>query len=125
MTLHAAVWGRLGRDPTEIETATGTRMATASIAVVLDARGPHGETEAIEWVDVIAFAHLADELLRHRQGDTLTASGRLQVRLWVDREGRERRTLQIVADSLVSARTVRPASRPRGDGPQSRPVRCG
>lgn len=80
MTLHAAVRGHLGRDPMEIDTATGTRMATASVAVVLDARGPDGEAEATEWCDVVAFARLADELLRHRQGDTLSVSGRLQVR---------------------------------------------
>jgi hypothetical protein len=30
---------------------------------------------------VLAFNRVADELLRHRQGDTLAASGRLQMRI--------------------------------------------
>ncbi|HEX2796054.1 MAG TPA: single-stranded DNA-binding protein [Immundisolibacter sp.] len=57
---------------------------------------------------IVAFGKLADLLLRHAKGDLLSASGRMQVRRWTDTDGTGREQLQLVADALVSARTVRP-----------------
>lgn len=38
----------------------------------------------------------------------MSASGRVQVRRWTDTDGTGREQLQVVADALVPARTVRP-----------------
>jgi single-strand DNA-binding protein len=114
--MQIAAHGRLGQDPKEITTKTGTKMAVATIAVTLDTRGEDQETE---WFGLVAFGKLAESLLRHKRGDMLSASGRVQINTWTTDGGEQRRQFQIVADSVVSARTVRPGGgkrRSQGQG---------
>ncbi|MEQ1955325.1 single-stranded DNA-binding protein [Mesorhizobium sp. CN2-181] len=99
--MHSAIHGRLGRDPNQITTKTGTAMATAPVAVTLD-----GETL---WVRVVAFNKLAEILLRHMKGEMVSVSGRCQLSKWTDQSGTPRETLEVIADSLISARSVRPS----------------
>ena len=105
--MQAAAYGRLGGDPREIATRTGTKMAVASIAVDLDDGRGDGDAGPF-WLNIIAFGRVADTLLRHSCGDLLSASGRLQINRYIARDGSEREQLQLVADSIVSARSVRP-----------------
>jgi single-strand DNA-binding protein len=64
-----------------------------------------------QWVGVVAFGRCAEDLLRHDKGELVSVSGRVQVNRWAGSDGEEREQLQVVADSIVSARTVRPAGR--------------
>jgi single-strand DNA-binding protein len=73
--MQMAVHGRLGGDPKEITTRTGTTMAVDTIAVKLNTRSEEQETE---WLGLVAFAKTAEALLRHKRGDMLSASGRVQ-----------------------------------------------
>ena len=52
--MQAAIHGRLGQDPKEITTKTGTKMAVASIAVTMDTRNEEQETE---WFGLVAFGN--------------------------------------------------------------------
>lgn len=111
MSLQASAYGRLGGAPRAIETRSGNPMTVATLA--MDA----GEEDGPQlWLGIVAFGKLADLLLRHAKGDLLSASGRVQVRRCTDADGTGREQLQLVADALVSARTVRPggAKRPAG-----------
>lgn len=112
MSAALAAYGRLGADPRAVETRSGKAMTMATLAVDLgEADGPP------LWLGIVAFGRLADELQRHRKGDMVSASGRLQVRHWTDTAGTAREQWQVVADALVSARTVRPGRKARtGDG---------
>ena len=114
-----AVYGRLGSDPREHSTRTGKAMTTASLAVNVPDRSRDADegAEATLWLHVTAFGRVAESLARHAKGDPVSASGRLQFSRWTDREGDEREQWAIVADALVSARTVRPrGGRRKGDG---------
>jgi len=103
MSMQAAVYGRIGQDPRSIETKSGKTMALTSIAVNI------GEgDDATLWMGVVAFGKVADELLRHGKGDLISASGRVQRNTWTQ-NGEKREQLQVVADAVISARTVRPA----------------
>lgn len=104
MSLHASAYGRLGGDPREISTKSGKAMAVGTLAVDVGDESPL-------WVGLVAFGRLAEQLLRHVKDDPLSASGRVQVRRWTDTDGTGREQLQLVADALVSARTVRPGGR--------------
>ncbi len=106
MTAHLSVYGRLGYDPKALETRNGKPMAAATIAVEI---GPLGEGEPL-WLGLLAFGRIADDLLRHQKGDLLSAFGRVQRHTWTARDGEEREQLQIIAEGIVSARTVRPGS---------------
>ncbi len=110
MTAHLALYGRLGRDPHAIETRTGKPMAAANIAVEI---GRSGEGEPL-WLGILAFGHVAEDLLRHRKGDLLSAFGRVQRHTWTTNDGEAREQLQIIAESVISARTVRPGDADTG-----------
>ena len=104
MTVQIAVYGRLARDPVEIQTKTGTAMAASTLAVnVPDREQETGESTL--WLSVVAFGKLADQLRKHRKGDLLSASGRLELDHYQDKE-----QWKCLCDNLVSARTVRPGS---------------
>lgn len=106
MSASMAVYGRLGGEPRAIETKSGKAMTVATLAVDI------GDADAPPlWLGLVAFGRLADELLRHHKGDTLSASGRVQVRQYTGSDGAQREQWQVVADALVSARTVRPGAR--------------
>lgn len=111
MTMQAAIHGRLGKDPQPIATKTGTPMASASVAVDVSAR----DQEAVLWVRITAFGRTAEDLLRHQKGDMVSAAGRLELQRWTSNDGTQREQWQMVADALVSARTVRP----RGGKPRT------
>ena len=67
------------------------------------------------WLGILAFGNVADDLLGQNKGDLISVSGRIQRNTWVTPAGEKREQLQIVADSIMSSRTVRP----RGGGKRS------
>lgn len=107
----ASVYGRLGQDPRNIDTSSGKSMAVTSVAVDVQERG--NENPDPEWLGLVAFGGQADKLLQHEKGECVAVSGRVQRNRWTDRDGNEREQLQVVVDSLVSARTVRPGNKRR------------
>ena len=114
-----AVYGRLGSDPREHVTSKGGAMATARLAVNVPDRTQGAEGGATEtlWLRVTAFGRVADDLLLCAKGEPLSASGKLQVSRYQARDGETREQWEIVADAVVSARTVRPrGGRRKGDG---------
>ena len=107
MSSQIAIHGRLGVEPVQRTSAKGTLWATASVAVSIDTSQQDGEP-VTEWFNLIAFGRVAESLCRHRKGDMLSAGGKLQLNTWKDKNsGAERRQWQVVADSVISARTVR------------------
>ncbi|AVA22489.1 single-stranded DNA-binding protein [Rhizobium sp. NXC24] len=115
LMMHAAAYGRLGQDPRSISTQSGKPMAAASMAVAV------GEQDAPPlWISILAFGRVAEDLLRLQKGDMVSASGRVQRSTWTTNDGEKREQLQIVADSLVSSRTVRPngGGRKQSDRPR-------
>jgi single-strand DNA-binding protein len=107
MTMQIAAYGRLGQDPRAIETTTGNTMAVGSVAV--DMSNARDEDAPPLWLGIVAFGKQAEALLRHSKGDLVSVSGRAQMNRYTTRDGEEREQLQVVSDSLMSARIVRPA----------------
>ena len=114
MSAQLAATGRLGRDPRSIPTRTGKAMAAVSLAVEVPCRN-EGEDGATLWVDVLGFGRVADDLLRHSRGDSVSVFGRLALNRFQSSGGEARETWQVVADAVVSVRTVAPSERRRGE----------
>lgn len=119
MSAQIAAYGRLGADPVQRQSQNGKEWATASIAVAI----AEDEDRPPLWFGIVAFGRMAETLCRHSKGDLVSVSGRLQLNRWQDRDGNGREQLQIVADALVSTRTVRPGgggarARTKPDGAQ-------
>ena len=110
--IHASVYGRLGSDPVPRAISGDKVMVTTSMAV--DA-ARHGEDAQTLWLDVVAFGKIGDLLMRHAKGDLLSVMGTVTQRGYIAKDGNERKSLSIVAQAIVSART----SRPGGGGRKS------
>ncbi len=57
---------------------------------------------------MLAFGKQAELLAGHHKGDMVSASGQLQLNRWKTQDGTQRETHQLIADTLISAKTVRP-----------------
>ena len=104
--IHASIYGRLAKDTQERTTASGKPMAIASLAV--DATPNNAETEETVWVSVLAFGKQAETMARHKKGEMIAATGRFTQSRWTGKDGQERTSLNLIVDTIVSSRTVRP-----------------
>ena len=123
MTAQIAAYGRLARDPRQHETTSGKPMTTGTIAVEVELRERGAETAAETlWLQVCAFGRQADDLAAMAKGEPVSLTGRLQLSRYQTREGEDRESWQCIADSVVSARSVRPkgGGRRRDDGSGTR-----
>jgi single-strand DNA-binding protein len=101
--IRASIHGRLGNDPVQRETRGGRAMVTASIAVNV---AKPGDEPATEWFSLAAFGKAAEALAQHGKGDLLSAMGPLTRSTFQGRDGEERTSWSLVAESLISVRTV-------------------
>lgn len=104
MSAQIAAYGRLGSDPVQRQSQSGNPWATSSLAVQI----AEGDDAPPQWFQLVAFGRTAETLAKHAKGDLVSVSGRLQLNRWRDREGQDREGLQIVAETVLSARSVRP-----------------
>ncbi|HBW8424890.1 TPA: single-stranded DNA-binding protein [Klebsiella pneumoniae] len=67
--------------------------------------------EVTFWLGVVAFGKQADALAGHVKGDLVSVAGAMQVNQWAGKDGGTQQGYQVVADSVISARTVRPGGK--------------
>jgi len=111
MTAQIAAHGRLVADVQSKPTSNGSTMAFGRMAVSLPCHGAECG-EAPFWLAVVAFGKQAEALARHGKGEMISVSGVMQISQWTGQDGGTLQGYQVVADSVVSARTVRPGGRP-------------
>lgn len=118
----SSVYGRLVFAPRELATKTGTRMVSARVAVDVTGRG---DPETF-WLDVLAFGANAELLAAHIKGEMIAATGKVTLSRYV-KDGTEREQYQLVADAIMSTRTVRPSGGKRAAKPEQgvEPSRAG
>lgn len=107
MSAQLSAHGRLVADVQLRQTGKGTPMAFTRMAVSLPCHRAEEGQETF-WLAVVAFGRIADALARHKKTDMLSVSGVMQITHWAGQDGIKQTGYQIVADSVVSARTVRP-----------------
>ena len=115
MSAQLAAHGRLARDPCTRETKGGVSMTTATIAMCFETRGGEGD-EGTLWPQIVGFGRQADDLARHRQGEVLSPSGRLQLSRYTASASEVCDGWQVIDDSVASSRTVRPGGGRRSGG---------
>jgi single-strand DNA-binding protein len=98
------VIGNVGRDPELRYTANGKSMVTFSLATNHNYQNPSGEwQEQTEWFRVIAWNQLAERVMeRIQKGSQAYVEGRLQTRTWTGNDGKERKDVEIIANSILS-----------------------
>lgn len=92
--------GRLTRDPELRRTQSGTAVASFALAVDRDYKDQDGQRET-DFVDIVAWRSTAEFVSKYfSKGRMAVVEGRLQVRLWTDKDGNKRRTTEVVADNV-------------------------
>ncbi|HEU0265355.1 MAG TPA: single-stranded DNA-binding protein [Geobacterales bacterium] len=117
--------GNLGRDPEVRYTASGTAVASFSIATSERFKSKSGDwEERTEWHNITLWGRLAEIAGEYlAKGRTVYIEGRLQTRKWQDKEGKDRYTTEIVGEKMQmlggKGEGGGGAGRPSGGKPQA------
>ena len=128
MLNHITIMGRLTRDPELKRTGSGIAVSSFSVAVDRDfGKSENGEKET-DFIDCVAWRQTGEFVSKYfTKGRMIVVSGRLQTRVWTDKDGNKRKTTEVVADSCYFGDSKResdggvPAYAP--PAPASAPVR--
>ena len=101
MLNKVTLMGRLTKDPELRSTASGVSVATFSLAVESDFKGPNGE-KTTDFFDVIAWRKTAEFIHSYfSKGRMMIVDGRLRAETWEDNTtGKTRKNIKVVADSV-------------------------
>jgi single-strand DNA-binding protein len=92
--------GHLGADPIVRETKGETPMPVANFSVAVNEKFGNNK-EVTTWIDVVTFRTLADTASKRlHKGSFIAVSGRLQNRKWQDKDGNDRYSTEIIANSM-------------------------
>jgi len=108
--IQASIHGRAARDGELLESKTGKPWCRLSVACDAGRDRQTGET-LTQWLTLVAFNQQAEALARVRKGETVSAIGRVELSRWATRAGEQREGLQLIADSVLTERSARPAGR--------------
>jgi single-strand DNA-binding protein len=113
--------GSVGRDPEIRATASGSVVASLSIATSERFKDKQGNwQDSTEWHSLVAFARTAEVIRDYvKKGTPIHVEGRLQTRSW-DQDGQKRYRTEIVIDNIIllggkeagGAKTERTSSKP-------------
>ncbi len=95
--------GNVTRDPEIRNTATGTQVASFSIATNQTWKDQSGEKQSkAEFHNLVAWSKLAGIIGQYvKKGSKIYIEGRLQTRDWTGKDGVKRYTTEIVADNMI------------------------
>ncbi len=96
--------GNLGKDPEIRHLEGGTSVAKFSLATNENYRDKNGEWQTqTEWHDIVAWRQLAEKAARDlHKGSLVYIEGKITHRKWQDKEGQDRYSTEIVANTIRS-----------------------
>jgi single-strand DNA-binding protein len=102
MSAFAQIIGRLGQEPALTYTHNGTPVINLSVASNRQRKDGNGERVNIaDWFKVTAFGREAEVIAQYaNKGSLLAFNGRLQTDSYSDREGQQRTSTYLIADSF-------------------------
>ena len=116
------IMGRLTRDVELRRTASGTPVASFSLAADRDFKSQSGERET-DFIDVVTWRNTAEFAAKYfSKGRMAVVEGRLQIRDWTDRDGNKRRNAEVLADSMYFGDSPKDNGTSGGYKPAGKPV---
>ena len=95
------IMGRLTRDPELRRTGSGLAVASFSVAVERDFPNQQTGEREVDFIDCVAWRQTGEFVSKwFTKGSMIVVAGRLQMRRWVDKDGKNRTTAEIVADNV-------------------------
>ena len=110
--------GNLGRDPETRYLPSGEAVTNVSIATTdtWKDKATGEKKEATEWHRVAFFGRLAEIAGEYlKKGSQVYVEGSLRTRKWQDKEGKDRYTTEIRADTMQMLGSRAGAGEPRGE----------
>lgn len=108
--------GRLTRDPELRRTGSGTAVAAFTLAVDRN-YSSQDEKKETDFIDVVAWRSTAEYVYKYfTKGRMAVVSGRLQIRPWTDKEGNQRRSAEVIAESVYFGDSKRDTEFSGGNG---------
>lgn len=99
MLNHIDIMGRLTADPELRRTGSNIAVVSFTIACDRDLKNAAGNRDT-DFIEVVAWRKLGEFIARNfRKGSRIIVSGRLQVRVWTDKDGNKRRSAEILAEN--------------------------
>ncbi len=95
--------GHLGRDPEIKYAASGAAIANVSIATSRNWKDKSSgeKKEETEWHRVVFYDKLAEIVGQYlKKGSSVYVEGRLKTRKWTDKDGAEKYTTEIIAETM-------------------------
>lgn len=94
--------GNLGKDPQTRSTPNGQEVATLTVATSEKFKDKSGELqERTEWHTVVVWGRQAESCGKYlTKGRQVYVEGRLATRKWTDKEGAERYSTEVVAETV-------------------------
>lgn len=97
--------GRLTKDPELRHTQSNTAVASFSLAIDRDRKGPNGERQT-DFIDCVAWDRQAEFVSQwFTKGMLAIVIGRIQSRNWEDRNGNKRVSIEINVDEISFGET--------------------
>jgi single-strand DNA-binding protein len=120
--IRASIFGRAGSDGELRQSPSGKPWCRVSVAC--EAGGDRQSGEAYtQWLTVVAFGSQAEILAKARKGQPVCAMGRVEISSWQGQNGEQKESLQLLADTVLTAASARPSSHRRnGKGKGERPA---
>lgn len=98
---RVTIAGRLSRDLELRHTQSGTAATSFTLAVDGDFKDKQTGERPTYWIDCVAWAHTAEFMERYLgKGRMVIVDGRLQTHTWTDKDGKKRKSVEVVADSV-------------------------
>ena len=95
------IQGRLTKDPELKYTQSQLPVVSFSVACERDYKAEGSDRREVDFINCTAWRKTAEFVTKYfTKGSMILVSGRLQARGWKDKDGNERRTFEIVADSV-------------------------
>jgi len=117
MSAFSQITGRLGQDPDLRYTNGGAPVVNLSVASNRQKKNGDGEKVSVaDWYRITVFGRDAEIIAQYaKKGSALAFNGRLQTDSYLDREGQQRTSTFLIADSFEFVPTAKRAEE-NGDG---------
>jgi single-strand DNA-binding protein len=94
--------GNLGGDPESRTTGGGTVVTTIRLATSERRKDDAGQwTDHTEWHRVVAFGKVAENVAKYlKKGRQIYVEGKIRTRKWQDKDGQDRYTTEVLADTV-------------------------
>ncbi len=100
MLNQVALMGRLTADPELRRTPSDVAVTTFTIAVNRSYVKQGAERQA-DFIDIVAWRNTAEFICRYfKKGQMMAVTGSIQTRTYTDKEGKNRKAFEVVADNV-------------------------